>query len=86
MNAPAVRRTLVHLRDEAGETLLTLDVLMNGWVRLHSLSGRLSLTAETIEELWLEAAASDLSPELYAALLWELDLLALRGDGGWRPG
>ena len=86
MNAPVVRRTLVHLRDEAGETLLTLDVLMDGWVRLHSLNGQLSLHAETIEDLRLEAAASDLDGELYAALLWELDLLALRGDGGWRPG
>ncbi|CAM3595404.1 PqqD family protein [Deinococcus saxicola] len=85
MNAPVVRRTLVHLRDEAGATLLTLDVLMDGWVRLRHLDGQPTLCAEMIEDLLL-AAASDLDPGLHAALLWELDLLALRGDGGWRPG
>ncbi|QFP78052.1 hypothetical protein [Deinococcus sp. AJ005] len=86
MNAPAVQRTLVHLRDEAGETLLTLDVLINGWVRLSHLEGQPILCAEMIEDLLHEAATSGLDPELHAALLWELDLLALRGDGGWQPG
>ncbi|CAM3996811.1 hypothetical protein [Deinococcus marmoris] len=86
MNAPIVRRTLVHLRDDGGDTLLTLEVLMNGWVRLHGLKDRFSVRAETIEDLLHQAAASGLNAGLHAALLWELDLLTLCGDGGWRPG
>ncbi|CAM3518075.1 hypothetical protein [Deinococcus frigens] len=86
MNAPTIRRTLVHLRDESGKTVLTLDELMDGRVRLRGFPETPDLHAETIEDLLVDAAASRLNGELYAALLWELDLLALRGDRGWPPG
>jgi len=78
-----VRRTLN--RVHSGDGQLTVDLLSSGEVRF-SVTGPdappLEGTFGTLEGL-MEAVAAhpDVPPALAEALVWELDLLALRGDG-----
>lgn len=73
-------KTFVHvqLEDEAA----TVDILRSGLVRLSVNNDPASaVEAETLEDVMLLAAAHpDLSQSVYDALMWELDLLGLRGQ------
>ncbi len=81
MTPEPVRRALLNIR--SGGQQLKVDILRSGLVRL-TVTGRGGgeLLCETLEDLLLDAAASPLlGQEPYEQLCWELDMMALRGDG-----
>ena len=83
MDRADVKRALLNVGQDG--TSVQVDIVTGGRVRLRLVAPGLSrdLFCDTLEELPLLALEEPaLDGELYEQLMWELDLMGLRGDGG----
>lgn len=83
MNPGAVRRGLFNLRSFDGQCGVRVDILETGKVRLRVRTpyGTRDTLCGTLEDMVLHAAMEPtLTSELYHALMWEMDLMTLRGE------
>ena len=83
MDRADVKRALLNVGQDG--TSVQVDIVTGGRVRLRLVAPGLSrdLFCDTLEELPLRALEEPaLDGELYEQLMWELDLMGLRGDGG----
>lgn len=82
MNAGNVKRAILNVQSGGEDGGVRVDILGDSRVRLRLVSpeGTRDLFCDTLEDVFLLAAAeSALTGALYEQLVWELDLLGLRG-------
>lgn len=82
MSGEQVSRAVFNIQSEEGGSL-RVDIVGGSRVRVRLVSGEgtRDLFCDTLEDLSLLVAAEPaLSGELYEQLLWELELMGLRGE------